>query len=99
MKNQNTVLSAELSEELCVRVKEWYTEITGISVYLQNPKKCDQDMKTPDHTFTVPKKNKIRQEMKNVLCRVIKNYLENVELVEVVTAADDSQNSLQNNLT
>ena len=47
----------------------------------------------------MPKKNKIRPEMKNVLCRVIKDDLENVELVEVVAAADDRQKSLQNNLT
>ena len=54
---------------------------------------------TPDHTFTMPKKNKISQEMKDVLCIVIKDDLKNVELLEVVEAADDSQNTLQNNLT
>lgn len=99
LKNQDTALSAELSQALRVRVKERRTEVTGMLAYLQNPKKYDQELKTPDHTFTMPNKNKIRQEMKNVLCRVIKDDVENVELVEVVAAADDSQNSLQNNLT
>ena len=63
---------------------------------MQTSKKYNQELKTPDHTFTMPKKNKIRQEMKNVLCRVIKGGRENVE---VVAAADDNHNSLQNNLT
>ena len=62
-------------------------------VYLQNPKKYYQELKIPDR-FTRPKKNKISQEMKNVLCRVIKYDFENVELVEVVAAADDSRNPM-----
>ncbi|GBN89297.1 hypothetical protein AVEN_233508-1 [Araneus ventricosus] len=36
---QDTVLSAELSEALRVRIKERRTVVTGILIYLQNPKK------------------------------------------------------------
>ncbi|GBM00113.1 hypothetical protein AVEN_176365-1 [Araneus ventricosus] len=40
---QDTVLSAELSEALLVRIEERHTVLTGISIYLQNPKKYDDD--------------------------------------------------------
>ena len=79
---------------LRVRVKERRTEVIGMLVYLQNTKKYGQELKPPDHMFTMPKKNKVRQEIINVLCRIIKVDLENVELVEVEAAADDCQNSL-----
>ncbi|GBN85181.1 hypothetical protein AVEN_93741-1 [Araneus ventricosus] len=36
--NQDTVLSAELSEALRVRIEERRTVLTGILIYLQNPK-------------------------------------------------------------
>ena len=50
-------------------------------VDLQNSKKYYQELKTTDHTFTMQKKNKIHQGMKNVLSRVIEDDFENVELV------------------
>ena len=53
-------------------MKERCTEVTGMLVDLQISKKYEQELKTSDHTITIPKKNKIRQEMKNVLCRVLK---------------------------
>ena len=80
LKNQD-----QLVEALRLRVKERRAEVTRMLVDLQNSKKYDQELKTPDHTFMMPKKHKMRQES-----RVIKDDLENVE---VVAAADDNQNS------
>lgn len=37
-------------------------------------------MKSFNPTFVIPKKNKFRQEMKNILYRLIKNDAENVNL-------------------
>ncbi|GBM19242.1 hypothetical protein AVEN_142491-1 [Araneus ventricosus] len=54
---QDTVLSAELSEALRVRIKERRTIVTGILIYLQNPKKYDDDTRRSDDTFTMLKKN------------------------------------------
>ncbi|GBN11531.1 hypothetical protein AVEN_237838-1 [Araneus ventricosus] len=53
---QDTVLIAE-SEALCVRIKERCTVLTGILIYLQNPKKYDNDTRRADDTFTMPKKS------------------------------------------
>ncbi|GBL92485.1 hypothetical protein AVEN_174752-1 [Araneus ventricosus] len=52
---QDTVLSAELSETLCVRIKELRSIVTGILIYLQNPKKYDDDTRRADDTFTMLK--------------------------------------------
>ncbi|GBL94938.1 putative RNA-binding protein 19 [Araneus ventricosus] len=53
---QDTVLSAQLSEVLRVRIKERRTVLTGILIYLQNPKKYDDDTRRADDTFSMPKK-------------------------------------------
>ncbi|GBM81390.1 hypothetical protein AVEN_117565-1 [Araneus ventricosus] len=53
---QDTVLSAELSESLRVRIYELRTIVTGILIYLQNPKKYDNDTRRADDTFTMLKK-------------------------------------------
>ncbi|KAF2888180.1 hypothetical protein ILUMI_17993 [Ignelater luminosus] len=45
--------------------------MTGVLIYLQNPKKYDQETKNTDHTFFVPKKAAIRQEIIRILERVI----------------------------
>ncbi|GBN32263.1 hypothetical protein AVEN_248216-1 [Araneus ventricosus] len=67
---QDTVLSAELSEALRVRIKELRIIATGILIYLQNPKKYD-DTRRADDAFTMLKKKVIRLEMRNILERVI----------------------------
>ncbi|GBM12584.1 hypothetical protein AVEN_146768-1 [Araneus ventricosus] len=54
---QVTMLSAELSETLSVRIKERCTVVKGILIYLQNPKKYDNDTRRADDTFTMPKKS------------------------------------------
>ncbi|GBM93156.1 hypothetical protein AVEN_169306-1 [Araneus ventricosus] len=53
---QDTVLSTELYEAVRVRIKELRTTGTGILIYLQNPKKYDDDTRRADDTFTMPKK-------------------------------------------
>ncbi|GBM67657.1 hypothetical protein AVEN_226026-1 [Araneus ventricosus] len=52
---QDTMLSAELSEALHVRIKERRTVVTGILIYLQNLKKYD-DTRRADDTFTMSEK-------------------------------------------
>lgn len=86
LKSQDTILSAQLSEALRKRIGERrLTEVTGLLIYLQNPKKYEQEVKstTPDYTFTMPKKYVMRQEMKNMLNRV------NIYVVELATVEED----------
>ena len=86
LKSQDTILSAELSEALRKRIGEWrLTEVTGMLIYLQNPKKYEQEVRsiTPDYTFTMPKKYVMRQEMKNMLNRV------NTYVVEPAAVEED----------
>ncbi len=53
-------MSADISEKLRKRIGErCRIEVTGILIYLQNPKKYDHDIKNTDHTFTMPKKNEM----------------------------------------
>jgi hypothetical protein len=72
LKSRDTVWSADLSEKLCKRIGERHRiEVTGILIYLQNPKKYDSDVKNTNHTFTMPKKkNVMRQAMKNMVNHV-----------------------------
>ncbi|GBN66056.1 hypothetical protein AVEN_88721-1 [Araneus ventricosus] len=95
---QDTVLSAELSEALRVRIKERRTVLTGILIYLQNPKKYDDDTKRADDTFTMPKKKVIRLEMKNILERVIQDDSFNENVDNIVENNLDSS-SLKYDLT
>lgn len=66
-----------------------------VDLLAQNPKKHDQELKSPNPTFVMAKKDKLREEMKNILCQVIKDNTENVELVDDVDA-DNSQQPLEN---
>ena len=54
--SHDTVLSNELYEALRTRIKERRTVVTGILIYLQNPKKYHENVNRSDDTFTVPKK-------------------------------------------
>ncbi|GBN96568.1 hypothetical protein AVEN_85187-1 [Araneus ventricosus] len=69
---QDTMLSAELSEALRVRIKERRTVVTGILIYLQNPKNMimiqDELM-----IHLLCQKKVIRLEMKIILERVIQD--------------------------
>ncbi|CAF4947379.1 unnamed protein product [Pieris macdunnoughi] len=67
----DTVLSNELYEALHTRIKERRTIVTGILIYLQNPKKYLEKVNRSDYTFTMPKKKVIRSEMTKILERVI----------------------------
>ncbi|KAF2891366.1 hypothetical protein ILUMI_14808 [Ignelater luminosus] len=71
LQKQDTVLSNQLSKSLRERIQERRTELTGVLIYLQNPKKYDQETKNTDHTFFVPKKAAIRQEIIRILEKVI----------------------------
>ncbi|KAF2890274.1 hypothetical protein ILUMI_15899 [Ignelater luminosus] len=72
LQKQDTVLSNQLSKSLRERIQERRTELTGVLIYLQNPKKYDQqETKNTDHTFFVTKKAAIRQEIIRILERVI----------------------------
>ncbi|GBM21188.1 hypothetical protein AVEN_125407-1 [Araneus ventricosus] len=95
---QDTVLSAELSEALLVRIKERRTVLTGILIYLQNPKKYDDDTRRAGDTFNIPKKKVVRLEMKNILERVIRDDSFNENVDNIVENILDSL-SLKNDLT
>ncbi|KAF2890270.1 hypothetical protein ILUMI_15903, partial [Ignelater luminosus] len=71
LQKQDTVLSNQLSKSLRERIQERRTELTGVLIYLQNLEKYDQETKNTDHTFFVPKKAAIRQEIIRILERVI----------------------------
>uniref|UniRef100_A0A1B6DX94 Uncharacterized protein n=1 Tax=Clastoptera arizonana TaxID=38151 RepID=A0A1B6DX94_9HEMI len=89
LSKQSSYLS--ISEALRVRVREHRsTVMTGILVYLNNPKKYDQNIRQADETFPMPKKNVIRQEMKT-LNRVISEVLEG-ETEEVLGVENDGVN-------
>lgn len=63
-------------------------------------KKYDQEMKTDNSTFVMPKKNKLRQETINILCQLIVTFYDNEDGTENVVAvvdADSCQQSLENN--
>ncbi|XP_060801934.1 uncharacterized protein LOC132903887 [Amyelois transitella] len=72
LQQKNTVLSNQLTQSLHERIKERRTNLTGVLIYLQNPKKYDQEAKNTDRTqtFFMPKKAAIRQEIKKILERV-----------------------------
>ncbi|GBN08791.1 hypothetical protein AVEN_63080-1 [Araneus ventricosus] len=60
---QDTMLCVELSEALCVRIKERHTVVTGILIYLENPK----NMMMIQHELMIHllcRKKVIRLEMK-----------------------------------
>uniref|UniRef100_A0A1B6DKP9 Uncharacterized protein n=1 Tax=Clastoptera arizonana TaxID=38151 RepID=A0A1B6DKP9_9HEMI len=89
LSKQSSYLS--ISEALRVRVRERRSIVmTGILVYLNNPKKYDQNIRQADETFPMPKKNVIRQEMKT-LNRVISEVLEG-ETEEVLGVENDGVN-------
>lgn len=89
---QDTVLSAELSEALRVKIKERRTVVTGILIYLQNPKKYDDDTRRAraDDTFTMPKKKVMRLEMKKILERVIQDDSVNENVDNIAENSLDS---------
>ncbi|GBM00555.1 hypothetical protein AVEN_77363-1 [Araneus ventricosus] len=53
---KDTMLSAELSEALRVRIKERRTAVAGILIYVQNPKNMIM-IRAADDTFTMPEKS------------------------------------------
>jgi len=97
---QQGLLCAELATALRQRIKERRTDLTGILIYLNNPKKYEQDLKKNDYTFALPKKNLMRQEMKKILERVIENNDINNEIEESATSANvENEDILQRNLS
>lgn len=94
----DTVLSTELSEALLTRIKERRTIVTGILIYLHNPKKYHEDTNRADDTFTMPKKKDIRLEMKKILERLIQDDNSNENVEEIVEKNLDSP-SLKKDLT
>ncbi|CAH0403229.1 unnamed protein product [Chilo suppressalis] len=95
LKGQDTALSAELSEALRKRIGERrLNEITGLLIYLQKPKKYEQEVRKPDDTFTMPKKNVLRQEMKNMLNRVNEVAESAAEVEEEVMEIDNVDENL-----
>lgn len=83
---QDTILSNEQSEAQRAKVKKRRIETTATLIYLQHPKKYDQEMKTPNLTFVMWKKSELRQEVKNILSRIIEHDGKNVEFVDNVDA-------------
>lgn len=73
LQQQNTVLSNQLSQTLHERIQERRTDLTGVLIYLQNPKKYDEEAKNTDRTYTffMPRKVAIRQEIKKIIERVV----------------------------
>lgn len=97
---QQGVLCAELATALRQRIKERRIDLTGILIYLNNLKKYEQDLKKNNHTFSLPKKNLMRQEMKKILERVIENDNINNEIEESATSANvENEDILQRNLS
>ncbi|GBM45708.1 hypothetical protein AVEN_14151-1 [Araneus ventricosus] len=88
---QDTMLSAELSEALRVRIKERRTVVTGILIYLQNPKNMMM-------RHLLYRKKVIRLEVKNILERVIQDDSFNENTDNIVENNLDSS-SLKNDLT
>lgn len=86
----DTVLSNELYEALCTRIKERRTVVSGILIYLQNPKKYHENLNGSDDTFTMPKKKVIRLEMKKILERVIQDDKSKENVEEIVEENVDS---------
>ncbi|KAJ8703695.1 hypothetical protein PYW08_002152 [Mythimna loreyi] len=99
----DTALSTDLSEALHARIKERRTIVTGILIYLQNPKKYQEDLNRAENTFTMPKKKDIRLEMKKILERFNQdnNSDKSVELVDVEETVEKSLDleSLEKDLT
>lgn len=93
----NTQLSTELSEALRVRIKERRTVVTGILIYLQNPKKYE-DKNRADDTFTLPTKKVIRLEMKKFLERLVQDDSSS-ENVEEITEENIASPSPKKDLT
>ncbi|CAF4946143.1 unnamed protein product [Pieris macdunnoughi] len=94
----DTVLSNELYEALQTRIKERRTNVTGILIYLQNPKKYLENVNRSDDTFTMPKKKVIRSEMTKILERVIEEDTSEENIEEIVEENLDSP-SLKKDLT
>ncbi|GBO18733.1 hypothetical protein AVEN_21860-1 [Araneus ventricosus] len=94
---QGTMLSDELSEALRVRIKERHTVVTGILIYLQNPKNMMMiQEELMIHLLCL--KKVIRLEMKNILERVIQDDSFNENTDNRVENNSDSS-SLKNDLT
>lgn len=71
---QSTVLSTNLATALRERIGQRRTNVTGTLLYLQNPKKFEDDLNNlKDTTFTMPKKTIIRKDIKSLLERVLSN--------------------------
>ncbi|CAH0560586.1 unnamed protein product [Brassicogethes aeneus] len=99
LRTQDTFLSAELSKALRERIKERRTIVTGILIYLHNPKKYDDDMRLADDTFTMPKKKVMRLEMKKILERIIQ-HTDNVnENVDIIPEYSLNSSPVKNDLT
>ncbi|GBP98355.1 hypothetical protein EVAR_50556_1 [Eumeta japonica] len=96
----DTVLSIDLSNALRARITERRTVLTGIIIYLQNPKKYQEDLNKADNTFTMPKKKDMRLEMKKILERVHEDYNSDdcVEVVELEEGIEETE-SLKKDLT
>lgn len=95
---QSSCLSVQLSEALRMRINgRRSTVMTGILVYLCNPKKYDMYMRQADETFPMPKKNVMRMEMKNILERVISEIPDAVLEVEN-EGINPEKNSLQSQI-
>lgn len=62
-------VSVDLATALRKRIKERRTDLSGIVLYLHNPKKYESSVKNPDDTFSVPKKivfaSKLRRFVKD----------------------------------
>lgn len=94
----DTVLSNELYEALHTRIKERRTVVTGILIYLQNPKKYLENVNRSVDTFTMPKKKVIRSEMTKILERVIQEDTSEENIEKKVEENLDSP-SLRKDLT
>ncbi|GBP47783.1 hypothetical protein EVAR_24034_1 [Eumeta japonica] len=96
----DTVLSNNLSNALRARITERRSVLTGIIIYLQNPKKYQEDLNKADNTFTMPKKKDMRLEMKKILERVHEDYNSDdcVEVVELEEGIEETE-SLKKDLT
>ncbi|KAJ2948892.1 hypothetical protein O0L34_g5823 [Tuta absoluta] len=92
LQEHDTVLSNQLAQNLRERIQQRRTVLTGVLSYLQNPKKYDQEARSVDPTFFMPKKAAIRQEIKKIIERVnkIEDEKEEVEVLENTPTAGTS---------
>lgn len=68
---QQSRVSDDLATALRMRIKERRTDLSGIVLYLHNPKKYEKSVKSPEDTFLLPKKNRIRLELIKICERLL----------------------------